>query len=517
MVDGISTNRNCKDMAQCLVDAGKGFVVRYHSARTQQAQKRLSPQEAAALARAGLQLVTVYQDRARQTADFGRARGVEDGRAAAAYAAQVGQPEGSAIYFAVDTDFSASEIQSFVVPYFEGVRQALQGDGGPRYELGVYGSGLTCRLIKDQHRLARYAWLALAKGWRESRQYQGWDIEQFQPTGPLCGLGQAWEHNVGRGGFGAFTPIGATVVAGQGEALRVTATELFLRRVPTQAGNVPIARLRQGQLVYGLGDAAPPWKRVRATVDGGEVIGYASGKYLQAAATVQEALSPAPAEDAIPAVYFQEGDARAKRTSTGHRAQPIGESPRPSREARTPAEIQAIVDWLAVEASARYQREPSATFCNVYAADFCYLAKAYIPRVWWTGTALIEIGKGTVPKVVYGSTVRELRADDLLAWLIEFGPSFGWRRVFDATALQDAANQGGIGLICADREASGLSGHITVVVPETAQVKAVRDPDAHVVLPVQSQAGAQNFRRSTGNKAWWEDAKFRDRGFFVHD
>ena len=108
-----------------------------------------------------------------------------------------------------------------------------------------------------------------------------------------------------------------------------------------------------------------------------------------------------------------------------------------------------------------------------------------------------------------------MRADDLLAWLIDFGPAFGWRRVFDATALQTAANDGGIGLVCADRAAPG-PGHICAVVPESAAAAARRDADGNVVLPLQSQAGAVNFRRATGSRAWWNDALYRDRGFFVH-
>ena len=178
--------------------------------------------------------------------------------------------------------------------------------------------------------------------------------------------------------------------------------------------------------------------------------------------------------------------------------------------------MQAIVDWLAAESSLRYRRTPDATFCNVYAADFCYLAGVYLPRVWWKGSALLQIATGTVPPVVYDGSVRELRADDLLAWLIEFGAAFGWRRVFDATALRVAVNGGGIGVVCADRDAAGRPGHITVGVPESTAAPARRDADGNVELPVQSQAGAVNFRRSTGDRAWWDDAMFRDRGFFVH-
>ena len=115
MLEGLSTNRRCETSATCLVAAGQHFVIRYHSARTTQSEKRLHPREAAELARAGLFIASVYQDRARKLEDFGAARGAEDAAAALIYAGQVGQPAGSAVYFAVDEDFSAAQIQAAVV------------------------------------------------------------------------------------------------------------------------------------------------------------------------------------------------------------------------------------------------------------------------------------------------------------------------------------------------------------------------------------------------------------------
>ena len=64
-MNGLSTNRRCEASASCLFDAGRRFVVRYHSRTTTQPEKRLHPREAALLARAGLDIACVYQDRAR--------------------------------------------------------------------------------------------------------------------------------------------------------------------------------------------------------------------------------------------------------------------------------------------------------------------------------------------------------------------------------------------------------------------------------------------------------------------
>ena len=170
-----------------------------------------------------------------------------------------------------------------------------------------------------------------------------------------------------------------------------------------------------------------------------------------------------------------------------------------------------------MESSPRYLPTSSATYCNIYAHDYCTLAGVYLPRVWWTDQALVRIGRGEDVGPVYAQTVREMRADDLFAWLVDCGPSFGWRRVFDATALQAAANGGGVGVICADREAEGRSGHITVVVPEHGTHRAERDADGNVTQPLQSQAGSVNRRWGSAGRDWWWGAQFRDRGFFVHD
>lgn len=521
MTEGLSTNRHCHPFADCLAGSGKKFVIRYHSRTTTQKEKRISPKEAAELARAGLEIATVYQDNARLPEDFGRARGVLDGQSAHQAAAAIGQPAGSAIYFAVDWDFSLAQIQSFVVEYFRGVKQGMDiaAGGSSGYNIGVYGSGLTCQLICQSFALAKYSWLALATGWRGSSTYTAWNVRQHQPTGSLCGLDRKWERCEASGPFGAFQPIGFDVLADQGETRWVTAPQLNLRAAPSTASNPPITQLPEGQALRVLGEAEGSWVRVRTTLGGGEVIGYVSGKYLGGN---QAAPAPKVASGSIPEVHYRENDPRSNRASTDRRAQPLGEPGQPTRDpGATPDErarqLGQIVQWLDAKTSARYQPEVD-TFCNVYAADYCYLANVYLPRTWWKSSALMKIAAGHVPEVAYDVTIKEMRADHLYAWLAEFGPAFGWRRVFDVTALQEAANAGEVGVIVADRLEANLPGHITLVVPETNAQRAVRDADGNVLYPLQSQAGRFNHNYSTIGKEWWNDQKFADKdGFFIHD
>lgn len=532
---GISTSRRCEASAACLVTSGQQFVFRYHSRTTTLPQKRLHPAEAATLARQGLSIATVYQDRARQLEDFGDARGEQDAMSALVFAGQVGQPAGSAVYFAVDVDFSAAEINQAVIPYFNAIDRVFRqaGGGTAQLKIGVYGSGLTCRLVGALG-FVSYRWLAEATGWRESAAYQGWTVKQRVNTGQqLCDLGSDFEPCEAKDDFGQFQPVGFAVQAGQGELRQVVADGGNLRHCPSTQFNTPITLLPGGQPVRVLGPSAPGWTRVRTSLGGSDVIGHLANSRLAPATVVPAApsgspavaapLPPAPPASgpAIPPASLAENRASANRQSTDGRAYPLGETPRKTRDAAASAatrvsQLTDIVAWLDAPNSPRYQPALGATYCNVYAADFCYLASAYLPRVWWTNSALIQIAQGAAVPVLYADTVREMRADDLFAWLCDMGPRFGWTRVFDATALQNAANAGGIGLICADRKAAGRAGHISVVVPEVDGHQAVRDADGHVVQPLQSQAGARNYRYGSAGPSWWMSDDFIDRGFFIH-
>jgi hypothetical protein len=54
------------------------------------------------------------------------------------------------------------------------------------------------------------------------------------------------------------------------------------------------------------------------------------------------------------------------------------------------------------------------------------------------------------------------------------------------------------------------------VVPETAGHRARRGADGAVRSPLQSQAGASNFRYGHGGAGWWRDAKFAEFAFWIH-
>ena len=201
----------------------------------------------------------------------------------------------------------------------------------------------------------------------------------------------------------------------------------------------------------------------------------------------------------------------------------------------------AIVETLNVTSSARYLREPGRTFCNIYAHDFVVAQGGYLPRVWWKPKAWAAIQKGAevvtptelkamqkrkeptddVVAPIYEDTVTELNANSLNKWFRDHGSRFGWREESDMTAAQDAVNKGEIGILSAANTNSKRSGHISVILAEDKDHQAARK-DGKVEVPLQSQAGAKNFKYSaesgapgSKSKKWWADKSHKDGAAFI--
>jgi hypothetical protein len=280
--EGLSTSRDCGASAACLYESGHAFVVRHYSRITSQSEKRLNAAEAAILAGAGLKIVAAYQDRAREPQELGRERGEQDGMSAFLYAAEAGQPVGSAIYFTVDADFTEAHLRAFVLPYFAGIKAAFEkaAPNAPSYRIGVHGSGLACRLLTSDLYYVEFTWLAQAAGWRESADYSDWKIKQFVNRGDIrCALGTEWERCVAQSWYGQFVPIGLGPNAAAPRPLMVAARALNLRAAPTTLGGAPLLTLPQGAIVDVLGGATPGWVRVRSRWNG-ELAGYVVRRYL---------------------------------------------------------------------------------------------------------------------------------------------------------------------------------------------------------------------------------------------
>ncbi|WP_374077822.1 hypothetical protein [Bdellovibrio bacteriovorus] len=254
---------------------------------------------------------------------------------------------------------------------------------------------------------------------------------------------------------------------------------------------------------------------------------------------------------------------RGLKTSTSYRAYPLNlletsTTPAPRRNLFVSTEekisqLGEIIDYLDVENSARYTPTSNATFCNIYAYDYCYLAGVYFPRVWWIDAArnatknkevadqLLSGKLMTNPQLSYSSggvdywtEARELQANDIFSWFTTYSHLFGWQTVYtgdpndasessrrydSAELLQEAANSGKICVIVTQRQNVNRSGHVVVVVPETSAHK--HEEANGVYKPLQSMAGESSYlSKYTTTIDWWPGASSNPNaqiGFFIHD
>jgi len=292
---------------------------------------------------------------------------------------------------------------------------------------------------------------------------------------------------------------------------------LFIRSAPVATEATKIAVLPMGQKVKKLTESTTPgWWQVSTNREGVEIIGFVSSRFLVVA---KDFVAPKEVKGISPVHLHRTNPVTRKNTKW---AFALNETEQPTRNATDSAANKAkslteIVKWLDVENvnHVRYKPIPNATYCNIYAYDYCLRAGVFLPRIWWTGKALIDLAAGKKVAPVYGETVLEMNANSLFNWLKEFGATFGWEKTASLEKLQNAANKGQIAIICAAHKKTNKSGHIVAVVPETNSHKAERR-DGLVVKPLQSQAGRINRRYQTD--LWWirPSANLREHGFWIN-
>lgn len=311
----------------------------------------------------------------------------------------------------------------------------------------------------------------------------------------------------------------------------VETAPLRLRREPKIVAAKPssnvIAHLPDGHRVRLIsGRRSDKFLEVETSLNGALLRGFAASQFLVPVGDDVEIPVVLPTAtvpiDGVVAVHAPRKSASITKRTAPAGALPLNEANQPSRIGTTPQELRSelatIIDYLAVDkvAHVRYQPRNGATFCNIYAHDFCHLAGLYLPRVWWTPDAVERLTRGEVVEPRLGGSIDEQRANDLFRWLRAFGPRFGWRQAGSLTELQTEANLGAVGVIVARRKIEGKSGHITIVVPETDEHRAKRDAAGTVTAPLQSQAGARNFRYATSSPNWWNGEQFADSAFWIH-
>lgn len=276
----VDTASNVSAHAKGLFDAGVRVVLRYYTSNMESA-KLLSLDEARAICGAGLGIAVTYQVSQTDPEDFDRDKGEHAGKTAWNYArSTIGQPAGSAIYFAVDYDASSSDIEQRIAPYFEAARAQLRrGDLMQSYRIGVYGSGRVCAALLDRG-LVDLAWLAAASRWGDHQRFQDsmrWALCQHPHTTIADVNVDPDEVQGSCVDFGQFTvPLAGRPVG----KYRVTATTLNTRSAP-DADATKVGSLAKGAVVdvAGFAGDAYGWAALTNPNEPG-IMGYCSAKYL---------------------------------------------------------------------------------------------------------------------------------------------------------------------------------------------------------------------------------------------
>jgi len=198
---GIDLPIDARDVSNELKESRLDFVARYYRDPASR-WPTLSAEEARMLSSAGMSLVAVWESHSHKRDYFSYASGYSDALSAHRQAKAIGQPGGSAIYFAVDFNAQEPDVRGPVDQYFRGVHAGLAAAAGQAraYRVGVYGSGAVCDYLK-RARLAEYAWLSNSTAWSGYDSFTDWNIKQSGRS-PLLSFDQ--DSNEARGEFGSF-------------------------------------------------------------------------------------------------------------------------------------------------------------------------------------------------------------------------------------------------------------------------------------------------------------------------
>jgi Domain of unknown function (DUF1906) len=202
----IDTANDTTHVLPQLKAAGVETIIRYIT-RSTNSEKCIHPSEAKAIAGVGLKLGLVFEEWGGSSnfshRDIDASSGTQHGLFAKNWAANVGAPDGTIIWFAIDNDVSQDQFARLVRPYFMSVKAALGG----KYRTGIYGCAFACEQCLDSG-LADAGWLSNAMGWNGSKNFRAgnrWHLLQHSDT-HLCGL-DIDPNDASENDYGAFVPF----------------------------------------------------------------------------------------------------------------------------------------------------------------------------------------------------------------------------------------------------------------------------------------------------------------------
>jgi hypothetical protein len=202
----VDTNTNCANKITTLQKHGVTAVGRYY--RIKHPSWRLTKDEAQKLSVAAIKIFTIYEDSGTDlvlTAEQGQV----DAKHALDQATAIGQPLGSAIYFAVEGlphGYKKADLPA-IRKYFFGVKSVI----GTKYKLGVYSDGVVCKTLLDEG-VCEYTWLSASTSFEGTKEFYKsgrWSLFQQVPT-DLDWEGLSIDTNEAKADIGAFILSTAT-------------------------------------------------------------------------------------------------------------------------------------------------------------------------------------------------------------------------------------------------------------------------------------------------------------------
>lgn len=164
------------EKAKAMAAAGMKFACRY-LVPAQYAWKRLTRAEAELITSGGMRIVSVFQ-RGTNDAAGGAVNGTRDGKAAFQEARLIGQPEGTAIYFAVDYDAQPKDYAA-IEAYLRAAAKELPG-----YFVGVYGS---YAVVEEMSRRGACSHFWQTYAWSKGRLSHAANLYQYKNGQQLAG------------------------------------------------------------------------------------------------------------------------------------------------------------------------------------------------------------------------------------------------------------------------------------------------------------------------------------------
>jgi hypothetical protein len=200
----IDTNTSCLGKTQILKSKNVDTVGRYYRVATHP-EWAITKVEAQELSAAQIKIFMVFEEHGKKSErPLTKTQGKADGLSARHQAETIGQPIGSAIYFAVEglpDGYETADLPK-IRDYFSGVKEAIDG----KYALGVYGDGIVCKTMLDEH-FCKYTWLAAAstsfEGTKEFMRSWRWSLAQLAPL-DISTSGLSVDIDCANGDFGAF-------------------------------------------------------------------------------------------------------------------------------------------------------------------------------------------------------------------------------------------------------------------------------------------------------------------------